>query len=349
MTADALERLPAGTSSDLAPATTVKARAAARTAFYAGAMAAAAKLAKIYGDNEHEYGKNALKDAYDLHVKILSRPGMREVMKKAEREDLATLPFFLAQAPFDVARVIGRARAHVKKGAVTPRDGFPYPDYYLNDFHHQVNGNLSTRAALTYEWQIRILFMGCSRLMRQSIIDALPEGDHLDVLDVACGTASWITQARLQNRRHRVTGIDLSPNYLKIAKMFRGKHATFEQMNAESLTPAWSGRFDVVTCIWLFHELPPEASARAAAEMARVLKPGGRLLFMDAAQPADVPQEGQGVVDGISERFRDTMNEPFFRVYQAIDLDRLFRDNGLTIEKTERTYTSRVMVMKKEA
>lgn len=329
--------------------TLVSAQAAVRTGFYAAATAATARLAKPLGDVEREYGKFALRDAYELHVRILERPGMRDLMRRAEREDLAMLPFFLASAPFDLLRVVSRTRLGIARGEVTPSDAFPYPDYYLNDFHHQPNGNLSFRAALTYEWQIRFLFMGANRLMRQALIDEIPAGDHLDVLDVGCGTASWLTQARLQGRNHRVTGIDLSPHYLGVARLFRGRDGNFVQMKAEAMAPEWTQRFDAVTCIWLFHELPPSVIESVTREIARVLKPGGRLYFMDAAQPEDAPPEGRKTVEGISDVFRDYVNEPYFRQYQKIDLRDLFARHGLAIEKAERCYASKVVVASRDA
>ncbi len=322
----------------------VSARSAVRTAFYAAATTATARLAKPLGDVEREYGKYALRDAYELHRRVLERPGMREVLRRAEREDLALLPFFLASAPFDLLRVVSRTRRGISRGKVRPTDPFRYPDYYLNDFHHQVNGNLSFRAALTYEWQIRFLFMGTNRLMRQALIDEIPEGDDLDILDVGCGTAAWLTQALLQGRNHRVTGIDLSPHYLALARLFRGRDAVFTQMNAEAMDPSWTRRFDAVTCIWLFHELPTTVIESVTSEIARVLRPGGRLYFMDAAQPEDAPPEGRETVEGISDVFRDYVNEPYFRQYQRVDLSALFARHGLVIEKTERCYASKVVV-----
>ena len=329
--------------------TLIGVQAAARTGFYAGVAAIAARLAKPLGEVEREYGRFALRDAYELHRRVLERPGMRDVMRRAEREDLATLPFFLASAPFDVFRFVARSRRGISRGEVTPRDDFPYPDYYLNDFHHQANGNLSFRAALTYEWQIRFLFMGTNRLMRQALIDEIPIGDHLDILDVGCGTAAWLTQARLQGRNHPVTGIDLSPHYLAIARVFRARDGNFLQMNAEAMAREWTRRFDAVTCIWMFHELPPAAVESATREIARVLKPGGRLYFMDAAQPEDAPPEGRQTVEGISDVFRDYVNEPYFRQYQAIDLRALFARHGLAMEKSARFYTSKVAVASKTA
>ena len=46
---------------------------------------------------------------------------------------------------------------------------------------------------------------------------------------------------------------------------------------------------DIVTTVFLFHELPPEVRRRVAAEMARVLKPGGLLVFIDSLQMGDRP------------------------------------------------------------
>lgn len=44
-----------------------------------------------------------------------------------------------------------------------------------------------------------------------------------------------------------------------------------------------------VTCIYLFHELPPEVRAKVAKEMARVVKPGGMVVLTDSAQLGDRP------------------------------------------------------------
>jgi ubiquinone/menaquinone biosynthesis C-methylase UbiE len=68
--------------------------------------------------------------------------------------------------------------------------------------------------------------------------------------------------------------------------------------NAEAM-PFADASFDVVTSIYLFHEIPPEVRRTVAGEFARILKPGGRLIFMDSLQHGDV--EGY---DGCSSRSR---------------------------------------------
>ena len=54
----------------------------------------------------------------------------------------------------------------------------------------------------------------------------------------------------------------------------------FVDGDAEQL-PFDDGGFDVVTSVYLFHEIPPEVRRTVAGEIARILKPGGRLIVMD--------------------------------------------------------------------
>lgn len=226
------------------------------------------------------------------------------------------------------------------KQQVRPTDQFNYPDYYLHDYHYQANGGLSWRAAATYEWQIRFLFAGTNRLMRQSIIDAVPMGAHLQILDVGCGTATWMHQAQLQQRHHPIIGVDLSPHYLQLARRRNVPDTEFLQLNAEHLPDSWNNRFDVVTCIWMYHELPAAAQHHVTASMARVLKPGGKLLFLDAVQQSDVPEDN---INDSNEAFAQHFNEPYFLAYQHLDLAEHFRQHGLEPGQPQRWFVSKFM------
>jgi ubiquinone/menaquinone biosynthesis C-methylase UbiE len=334
------------TIAPLARGALARAVAARRTAFYGAVTSALLRLSLPPEDFDPRLAARSLRDAFRLHVELLERPGMRAVLARAEREDLATLPAFALSAPLDLVRVRRKRRRGLRRLPVRPPDEFPYPAYYLNDFHHQANGGLSLRAALTYEWQIRFLFLGTNRLMRQGVIDEIPPGSGLEVLDVGCGTGAWITQARLQGRRHRVTGIDLSPDYLAVARLFRGRDADFIQMDAERLPASWSGRFDLVTSIWLFHELPRAAVERVAAGMARVLRPGGRLVFRDAAQPQDAPDRD---LPRTGRHFHTHFNKPYFLKYLGLDPPDLCRRCGLEVDKVERWYASKLVVARRLA
>ena len=69
-----------------------------------------------------------------------------------------------------------------------------------------------------------------------------------------------------------------------------------------------------LTCIYLFHELPPEARKQAATEMARVMKPGGVVVITDSVQLGDRPDTdaARGMFGGF--------NEPFYESYIISDL-----------------------------
>ncbi len=99
--------------------------------------------------------------------------------------------------------------------------------------------------------------------------------EHCKVLDIGCG-AGMLTN-RLAERKHQVTGVDLSPDSLKVARMQDlTKSVKYIQANAEAL-PFDDASFDVVTALDLLeHVHHPQTVIREAA---RVLKPGGLFFF----------------------------------------------------------------------
>lgn len=98
------------------------------------------------------------------------------------------------------------------------------------------------------------------------------------VLDIACGTGNTAIMARA--REALVTGIDLTPQMLAIARVRAGEEGyddiTWQEGDAESL-PFANGAFDVVvsSCGLMF---APD-QAQVAREVARVTRPGGRIAI----------------------------------------------------------------------
>ena len=54
------------------------------------------------------------------------------------------------------------------------------------------------------------------------------------------------------------------------------------QGQAEAMSQFEDNSFDILNCVYLFHELPPEVRRECAKEFYRVLKPGGILTFNDS-------------------------------------------------------------------
>ena len=99
------------------------------------------------------------------------------------------------------------------------------------------------------------------------------EGERL--LDVACGTGNVAIQAALAGAA--AIGLDLSPDLFPAARRRAaeaGVRIELVEGDAEQL-PFADGEFDVVTSV--FGAMFAPSPVRAAAEMARVLRRGGRI------------------------------------------------------------------------
>ena len=108
-------------------------------------------------------------------------------------------------------------------------------------------------------------------------VAAIPAGSR--VLDLCCGHGSLT--AALVAAGHEVVGADFSPAMLDNAgKAAPG--ASFVQADAQDL-PFEDGRFDAVTCNFGIMHVPDQA--KALAEIARVLKPGGTFAMSVWCRP----------------------------------------------------------------
>ena len=102
------------------------------------------------------------------------------------------------------------------------------------------------------------------------LLSAVPVGD---ALDAGCGTGRHA--ARLVALGHTVSGIDLTPEMLEIARA-NVPEASFEVADLREL-PFPDSSFSVAVCGLALAHLP--ALDAAIGELARVLKPGGRLII----------------------------------------------------------------------
>jgi len=109
------------------------------------------------------------------------------------------------------------------------------------------------------------------------------------VLDVGCGTGSLTIVAKgAAGPGALVAGIDPSPEMIERAKQKAAKagvEVDFRVAAIEAL-PFDAGTFDVVLSSLMLHHLPDEVKRLGFAEVARVLKPGGRFFAIDMAPRA---------------------------------------------------------------
>jgi ubiquinone/menaquinone biosynthesis C-methylase UbiE len=256
----------------------------------------------------------------------------------------ASLRFFRDARKVDERR-LSRRHSEVMTEDLKKR----YPRYYLQNFHYQTDGWLSPDSAKLYDTQVEVLFTGTAGAMRRQALVPLAEAfkgrdqRKIHFLDLACGTGRFIEDVTANWPRLNVTGLDLSPAYIEEAR-FRLKKArslTLVEANAETI-PMPDASQDAVACIYLFHELPPKIRKIVAAEIARVLKPGGIAVIVDALQTGD-----RADFDGLLEFFPIGFHEPYFGSYLAEDFSALFAREGLAFERWTPAFLSKVMTFRK--
>lgn len=162
---------------------------------------------------------------------------------------------------------------------------------------------------------------GGLRLTRR-LLDALPlrSGDH--VVDVASGVGTTSLVAA-QEYDARVVGVDLSASNVSLAiGAADGAGLTgqveFRAGDAESL-PLVDATYDAVVCECALCTFPDKASA--AAEMARVLRPGGRVGLTDVTAHRDrLPDELTGLVARVACVADARPAEEYRRILEAAGL-----------------------------
>jgi len=134
-------------------------------------------------------------------------------------------------------------------------------------------------------WTMDIFtFRGQLGAMRRRIIALADLQPGAQALDVGCGTGTLALLAgRRVGRAGRVVGIDPSGEQIARAQAKAARrHAPVEfQPGVIERLPFPDQTFDVVFSTLMIHHLPAPLKRQGLAEVARVLKPGGRVVIAD--------------------------------------------------------------------
>ncbi|MEP3048694.1 MAG: class I SAM-dependent methyltransferase [Roseibium sp.] len=264
------------------------------------------------------------------------------------RELLSTSRAFFKDVPEVARRRATGSHQEVNEDA----EGFAeaLPRYYRQNFHFQTDGWLSEDSAKIYDFQVDVLFSGATAAMRRTALvpfaEILKHKDQRTVayLDLACGTGGLLGPALKAFPRLKGIGLDLSEPYLTVGRdRLKSRRANYVTAMAEEL-PFADNSLDVVSCVFLFHELPPKIRRQVIAEVARVLKPGGSFLFVDSLQTGDVPD-----YDGLLSIFPQLFHEPYYTSYLTEDLTGLCADQGLIEQQMRPAFVSRTAEFVKSA
>jgi SAM-dependent methyltransferase len=152
-----------------------------------------------------------------------------------------------------------------------------------------------------------------------------PRGDER-ALDA--GTGVGALAFALAPLVREVVGVDVVPELLAQARKRAADYpnVTFVEGDATSL-PLERASFDLSGCLRTLHHIArPEL---AVAELARVTRPGGRILVVDQIAPVD-PLAALEL-----NRFEGARDATHARALADIDLRHLFEANGLVLRRDE--------------
>lgn len=131
--------------------------------------------------------------------------------------------------------------------------------------------------AAEYDQKDTYYYSKNGKISCRDIADLLKKVPYESLLDVGCGTG-FLLELLSAQKGAQYTGLDLSPEMIKVAEKKMISGAEFMVGSAEAL-PFADDSFDVVTCSQSFHHYPhPE---KAMVEAWRVLKPGGLYILSD--------------------------------------------------------------------
>jgi ubiquinone/menaquinone biosynthesis C-methylase UbiE len=173
-----------------------------------------------------------------------------------------------------------------------------------------------------YELILWVATRGKEQAFRRFVADQVGLHPGEAVLDVGCGTGTQALVAKeIVGEKGRVSGIEPSLEMVTYARRKaarRGLSVDIQPGVIERLNYP-DQFFDVILCIIVMHHMPDETKLQGIKEMARVLKPGGRLLVVDSNLQLlpSFEREGFSQVKAGEVPFAGSYNFILWRIDQA--------------------------------
>ena len=221
-----------------------------------------------------------------------------------------------------------------------------YPDYYTTSFHAYDEGNLGWLPAMEVDVAARAVHariwpderggVNGDTSLRESyhqvLKSVLPTAPK-SIVDLGCGAGRSTMTLQKTFPDATVTGVDLSPYFVTVAKRMEPEMAR-EIGCAAASSIRWihapaeetglpSNSVDLVSVCLVFHELPTDAARSIMAEAYRIVKPGGHFAIMDMNPQCDTFVKMPPYVLTLLKS-----TEPYLDQYFALDMDAAFQQAG---------------------
>ncbi|AFM42073.1 ubiquinone/menaquinone biosynthesis methyltransferase [Desulfosporosinus acidiphilus SJ4] len=140
-----------------------------------------------------------------------------------------------------------------------------------------------------YDLMNSLMSLGMDKRWRRLAVQQVGAKPGMSILDVCCGTGQFSMElGKTVGSKGKVTGLDFSQKMLDVARQTLAETPDmhwieFMQGDAMEL-PFPDNSFDGVTVGWGLRNLPD--LRKGIREMARVVKPGGKVVSLDMAKPS---------------------------------------------------------------
>lgn len=196
-----------------------------------------------------------------------------------------------------IAAELEEARAKKDYGVLELDPELRLPDWYtrhheaaLDDihlvpggyWHNELVGPIYDRGGAAYRLAWRAGYDARPGAL-EAFVRSAPPGDYRRVIDLGCAFGGLTRVLRKVFTEAEVVGIDLSAPALTYAHYLAEKQQqsiTYAQRDATA-TGYEDESFDLVAAFLLLHEVPDDVRAKIMAEAFRILRPGGRIMFLD--------------------------------------------------------------------
>jgi ubiquinone/menaquinone biosynthesis C-methylase UbiE len=137
------------------------------------------------------------------------------------------------------------------------------------------------------QWLVNLILWGNYRRLHEAALRELSPPIGGRTLQVACVYGDFTAQlARRLGPRGRLDVVDVAPIQLDNLRKKLGSHPGVSLIHRDSADLGFrEASYDQVIVFFLLHEQPEPIRARTVAEALRVVRPGGKVIFVDYHRP----------------------------------------------------------------
>lgn len=144
----------------------------------------------------------------------------------------------------------------------------------------------------------RIAFHTLGRSVYKGFADVLPVSSNASVLDFGCGMGAVATHVASRLPAGRLTCVDISERWMADCRKTLRKRSNVSFLCGEIdrlSIPAAS--YDLAYCHFVLHDLADPVLQRSLSALARLLKPGGLLVFREPLDDGETIRRIQALTE----------------------------------------------------